>query len=113
MQQQPRQRQQSARDTGDGLPPSRHSSGGNGGMKSLVTDLGEIQYRMGRDGSIESLKFPASTTMDNFKEGAQMTLRSLYESDPNKALVEYTKEFILESIEGGETIKHGDGRTLR
>lgn len=111
VQQQPRQRQQ-ARES-DGLPPSRHAGGAQGarGYKSVKTDLGEIQYRTGAGGKIENMRFPGG--IENFRDGAEFTLRSLYEKDPDAAIVAYAQEFIDDHLEGSETIRHGDGRILR
>jgi len=108
VQQQPRQRQQS-----DGLPPSRHAGGAQGGYKTLSTPLGNLSYRQSRDGRIESVKFADTATHENFKEGAETSFRKLFEADPDKALAEFATETIAEHLEGSETIRNGDGRILR
>lgn len=115
VQQQPRARQQqSARaNGGDGLPPSRGGGGGQGGYKTLSTPLGNVQYRQDRTGKIDNIRFPDNNTYENFVEGAQTSFRQLHERDPGKALEEFTTETIQEYLEGGETIKNGDGRILR
>lgn len=109
-----RQQQQSARaNGGDGLPPSRGGGGSQGGYKTLDTPLGAVQFRQGRDGKIESIKFASASTADNFREGAETSFRRLYETNPDQALADFATETIQEYLEGGETIRSGDGRILR
>lgn len=112
-QQQTQRRQQPVAREGDGLPPSRQTGGGQGGYKTLDTPLGSVQFRQGRDGKIESIRFANTATADNFKEGAETSFRRLYETNPDQALADFATETIHEYLEGGETIKHGDGRILR
>lgn len=95
----------------DAAPPSRRASGGGtGGWKTIDTDLGKILYQDRPDGT-RGIKFDSSDTHARFVEGAQMNRN--YEKDPGRALADYTNEHILDAMEGGDTIKRGDGRIMR
>lgn len=105
-----RQQQQQRSNAGDGIPPSRHTGAGRGGWKDVPTDLGTVHFQKGSDGALR-VRFADKNTHENFIEGAKTSFRALYDRDPDRALADFAEEHINEFLEGGGTIKNGDGRS--
>lgn len=95
----------------DAAPPSRSSAGGQSGWREVVTDLGTITFR-DEPGGGRRIRFADRATADNFEEGAKTSFGRLYERNAAEALKDFAEGHIEEFLEGGETIKRGDGRRM-
>jgi hypothetical protein len=102
---------------GEGMRPSSGGSSDGGGWTTARIPLGDkggiatITYR----GPPENrrIRFAKPEDIDNFKEGAAVSYRALYERDPNRALAEYVNEHIEAHNEGYADLKTGDGQGYR
>ena len=102
---------------GEGMRPSGGGSSDGGAWRTARIPLGHmggvaiVKYR----GPPENrrIQFTKPEDMDNFKEGAAVSYRALYERDPNRAIADYVNDHIAAHDEGYSDMKTGDGQGYR